>query len=341
MRALVLLLVVVVLLAGGAFAALELDVIDGSDDGDAPIPLPPPVTKAAPERSVPDVRLAALPNGPLIGLADNRPETILDPRFQQSGIKRVRVLVPYDDVARRGVRIRYLDAWFETAKGQGIEPLVSFYRSYRSKHLLPSVREYRRNFRLFRKRYPWVRYFSTWDEANFSDAQPTGKDPVRTARFYRVARDECSRDRCTVITADFRPDGTPESAEWLRQFKRHMGPGPHIWGLVGHPDVTRLSTEHTDEYLRSTRGPVWITEVGAVHFFGRGIRPSIPRQTRRMRFLMSEYAAVSPRIERMYVYHWRAAQGDTLWDSGLLSVDGRPRPAYGIFFEALGRPAPT
>jgi len=42
----------------------------------------------------------------------------------------------------------------------------------------------------------------------------------------------------------------------------------------------------------------------------------------------------------MYVYHWRAARGDSLFDSALLSVDGERRPAYFAFFEALGRPAP-
>jgi hypothetical protein len=299
------------------------------------------VRTVAPERAVPDVRIADLPEGPLIGLADNRPETIVDPRFKQSGIKRVRVLVPFDDMERGGIRVRYLDSWFDTAKGHGIEPLVSFYRSYRSKHLLPSVRTYRHNFRLFRERYPWVRYFSTWDEANFAAAQPTGNQPIRTAQLYRAAREECSHGRCSVIAAGFRPDGTEHSARWLRDFKRHMGPGPHVWGLVGHVDVNRFTTAFTEEFLRRTRGPVWVTEVGAVHFFGRGLRPSIPRQTRAMRHLITEYARVSSRIERLYVYHWRAAPGDDLWDSGLLSAEGEPRPAYRIFFEALGKPPPV
>jgi hypothetical protein len=58
-----------------------------------------------------------------------------------------------------------------------------------------------------------------------------------------------------------------------------------------------------------------------------------------MRYLMTSFVRVSPRFERMYVYHWRAAPGDQLWDSALLSVDGQPRPAYQIFFDALGKPA--
>ena len=289
---------------------------------------------------MPDTRLAARPRGPLIGLSDNRPETILDPRFRATGIRRIRVLVPYDDVARGGARLAVQDRWFRTARANGIEPLVAFYRSYRSKKLLPSVAQYRRHFRLFRDRYPWVRLFSTWNEANFPAAQPTGNYPLRTAQFYRVARQECSGGRCTVLAMDFRADGSEHATRWLRAFKRHIGRGPHIWGLVSHPDVNRLSTRRTRQFLRATRGEVWATEVGAVNFFGRGFRPSIRRQTRAMRYMMYRYPSVSRRLRRMYVYHWRAARGDRLWDSALLSASGKRRPSYYIFFRALGRRAP-
>ena len=85
---------------------------------------------------------------------------------------------------------------------------------------------------------------------------------------------------------------------------------------------------------------MWATEIGAVNFFGRGFRPSIKRQTKAMRYMMTRYPRVSRRLQRMYVYHWRAAKGNKLWDSGLLSVSGKRRPAYFTFFRALGRRAP-
>lgn len=319
-----------------AVAALIVVVLVDSDGGDQEESKPPPVRS-----SVADTRLAALHGGgPLIGLADNRPETLVDPRFRASGIKRVRVLVPYDDIARGGERREFHDGWFKLARATGIEPLVSFYRSYRSNDLLPSVEEFRRDFRLFRTRYPWVRLFSTWNEANFTGVQPTARDPERTARFYRVLRDECSRGRCTVLAADFLANGRADSARWLREFKRHIGPGPHRWGLVAHPDVNRLSSARTRWFLSQVDGPVWVNEVGALLFFGRGFPPSITRQTAAMKYLLDRYPRVSDRIERMYVYHWRAAPGNLLFDSALLNVDGTPRPAYYEFFRALGRQAP-
>lgn len=284
--------------------------------------------------------LSGFRGGPIIGLSDNRPETMTDRRFRASGIKRVRVIVPYDDVARGGSRRRAQDAWFHTARANGIEPLVSFYRSYRSRKLLPTPAQYQYHFRRFRQRYPWVRHFSTWNEANFPAAQPTGWNPGRTAHFYKLARRECSGGRCTVLTSDFRADGSAHSAWWLRVFKRHLGRGPHRWGLVSHPDVNRLSTARTRWFLQNTRGSVWITEIGAVNFFGRGFRPNLARQTIAMRFMMSRYPRVSRRIDRMYVYHWRAARRDRLWDSALLSAGGKRRPAYFVFFRAIGKRAP-
>lgn len=297
-----------------------------------------PATAEAQAASAPTTRTATLRGGAIVGMSDNRPETITDWRFQASGIKRMRVLVPFDDVAGGVVRRQVQDAWFNTARAHGIEPLVSFYRSYRSKTLLPTPEQYRYHFRLFRQRYPWVRDFSTWNEANFPDAQPTGNDPRRTAQFYRIAREECPG--CNVLTVDFRADGSRHSAWWLRSFKKHIGPGPHRWGLVSHPDVNRLSTARTRWFLKHTRGSVWITEIGAVNYFGRGFRPNIRRQTKAMRFMMTRYPRVSRRIDRMYVYHWRAAWNDRLWDSALLSANGQRRPAYFIFFRALRMRAP-
>jgi hypothetical protein len=275
---------------------------------------------------------------PKIAFSDNNTRTLLDKRFQATGIKQVRRNVPYDEVTNGGRRLAHLDQWFAFARAQGIEPLVSFYRSHKGKKRLPTVAGYRKYFRAFRERYPWVKYYSTFNEANFPDAQPTGNFPKRTAQFYKVARKECAGGKCTVLTNDFRADGSAHSRWWLKIFKRHMGRGPHTWGLVAHPDINRSSTTRTRAFLRSVRGNVWAVEVGAVNYFGR-LRPNIKRQTKSMRFMMSRFRRVSPRIKRMYVYHWRAAKR-SIWDSGLLSASGKRRPAYFIFFRALRKRAP-
>ena len=91
---------------------------------------------------------------PAVALSDNTVTTLNDSRFHATGIKRVRKLVPYDDVVRGGRRLAALDHWFNTARERGIEPLVSFYRSYRGKKRIPTVAGYRKYFRAFRSATP-------------------------------------------------------------------------------------------------------------------------------------------------------------------------------------------
>ena len=270
--------------------------------------------------------------GPLIGLADNVAANITDPRFRRSGIRRVRVAVPFDDVALGGARRAYQDGWFKAARQVGVEPLVSFYRSTRGTGILPSEAQFRRHVRRFRARYPWVRHFSTWNEANFR-AQPTGRDPARTAAFYRILRDECSGGRCTVITCDFRPDGTVQSARWLETFKRGIGGGRHIWGLAPYVDVNRRSTELTRDFLARTSGPA----VGQ-----RGRRAQLLRQGRPAQPQAAGAGDVVPG-GRLSAACRRGSSGPTsttrraarrqldLFDSGPLDTDVCPRPAYHRF----------
>ena len=95
-----------------------------------------------------DVRLGSFGGrGPLIGLADNRPETLTDRRFARTGIKHVRVAVPFDDVALGGRRRAVQDAFFANARQTGVKPLVTFYRSSRGIRILPSEAQFRRHVR--------------------------------------------------------------------------------------------------------------------------------------------------------------------------------------------------
>ncbi len=298
-----------------------------------------PACLAAP-RTCPDTRITKFRSGPLIGLADNQPQTLADRRFQKSGIKRMRVLVPFDALANGGSRRRSSTRGSTPRSSRASSRSSSFYRSDRGNRRIPTSRATGATSACFRLRYPWVKLFSTWNEANFADAQPTGGTPSGPLSSTGPCARSARSGRCTVLAADFRSDGSKKSAKWLKTFKRHMGGGPHRWGLVSHPDITRQSTRQTRWFLSNTRGPVWATEAGAVNFFGRGVKPSISRQTKSMRFLMGKYPRVSRRLQRMYIYHWRAARGNRLWDSGLQSVSGKRRPAYYVFFRAIGKRAP-
>jgi len=41
-------------------------------------------------------------------------------------------------------------------------------------------------------------------------------------------------------------------------------------------------------------------------------------------------ARLSPRVRRVYFYHWTAPDPKATWDSALTDRRGRPRPAYAV-----------
>lgn len=288
---------------------------------------------------------------PAIGIADQTVETLNDPRFKKSGLKRYRIAVSYDQIRKGGRLLRRQDAFFREAKAQRLDVLVSFYRTSALKNpksaarLLPTVAQFRKDFRAFRKRYPQIKKFSTWNEINFKIAQPTGRNPKRAGQFYKMLRKECRGGKCSVLTGDFRPDGSKADVRWQKIFLKEIGRGPHQWGLIPYLDTNRFQTKFTKRFLKDTkRGNVHVTEVGPINVFPfGGFRRNLDRQDRAMRYALVNFPRVSRRIKSMYIYHWQqpGGQPSNAFDSALIGPDGKPRKAYFTFFRYLKRKAPT
>jgi hypothetical protein len=266
-----------------------------------------------------------------VGIAEPSPDIFEDPRFLDTGIRHARVLVPYDVVRAGGWPLAVADLWLQRARRDGVEPFVSFGHamSERRRMRLPSVREYAARVREFRARYPWVREFSTWNEANLGSTQPTGRHPRRTATFYRALKKQC-RD-CTVVAVELLLTSNWRMWRWLRAFRERAGRGRLIFGLHNYPDVTRLRTRATRLFVRRVRNAdIWITETGGI-VRHRGFRHNERRAARAVRHAFRLTSSL-PRIERLYLYNWRD-DGNPRWDSGLIARDGTERRAY---WELLG-----
>ena len=100
-----------------------------------------------------------------VGIAEQQPNFFIQPLFQRTRIRHARLLVGWNAMYTKWQR-EQADTWLAAARAAGVTPLVSFGRSRTRRSDLPTTARYLRAFRAFRERYPWVRTFATWNEAN-------------------------------------------------------------------------------------------------------------------------------------------------------------------------------
>ena len=138
---------------------------------------------------------------PAIGIGEQKLGMFADPNWQRLGLRDVRYVAPWDalhDPRQRAL----LDAWIAAARGAGARVLLGFAHSLRSEALarrLPTPRRFEREFVRFRARYPDVRDWIVWNEANHPFSL-TADRPRRAARYFDAVARNCAR--CRVVAAD-------------------------------------------------------------------------------------------------------------------------------------------
>src|SRR4051794_27463269 len=280
-----------------------------------------------------------------VGIGESRAAVFVDPWFTQLGLKRARLLVPWN-AALVPADAEDVDAWLAAARGAGVEPFVHFTAATGSKCpadpcYLPSVPEYAAAFEAFHARWPSVRVFGVWNEANHQ-SQPTADNPARAAAFYRAVRGRCSG--CQIVAADVLE--IDNMVTWTRRFQARAG-HVHIWGLHNYLDANpRLGqppSGGTAEFLSITSGYVWLTETGGIVMALPSGRPFDEERAAvgvRRAFELAERHR--ERIQRLYVWNWFPARApNARWDTGLVRGDGSPRPGYFAFADALRSPSFT
>jgi hypothetical protein len=269
-----------------------------------------------------------------IGLSDQKIGMWQDPRFEQLGIKQVRLLMSYDSVLT-GDFSRY-DAWMNAAAIRGADVLLTIQHHSRHPERLPSFSQYRRTVRILHKRYPWVTAMSAWNEANHH-TQPTWNRPKRAAQYYNIMRQECGG--CQIVAADVL-DGS-NMLSWLRTFKRYAK-SPRIWGLHSYGDANHFrpySYSSTRQLLRAVKGEVWLTEAGGIVRFGSRYRGGKRGEAHAASAVKRTFdiARSSSRIKRVYLYHWDADPKFVTWDSAFVAANGRARPALEVLRNEINR----
>jgi len=272
--------------------------------------------------------VASAAHAAVVGLADQQPESFADPRARALGLRHARLTVPWDAATSEPQAVA---TWLAAVRAAGMAPHIAF------EHLAtdrcpgqpcttPAAEQYGAAIRRFVARFPQVRTYTTWNEANHA-SQPVADDPEAVAAYYDALRAACPG--CTIVAGDVLDSGSYQ--RWLQRFLRASTTTPRLWGLHDYGDVTYGRTTGVDTVLATVPGRLWIEETGGLV----AIRNAAGRQTLAVdeaaaaRAIDRAFAiaAANPRLARMYVYQWKANAGDR-FDAGLVRPDGTARPSY-------------
>jgi hypothetical protein len=270
-----------------------------------------------------------------IGIGDQKTEMFSDTRFRDLGIRLARVTVPWDALNTDWQRAE-LDDWLARAHAAHVDPLVTFTHSRipGERRVLPTNGQFAYYFALFRRRYPWIKTYAAWNEANHC-GEPTCKRVDRVVAYYKVMRRLCPS--CKVLAAELLD--FPNMTKWVREFRRRAQVDPKYWGLHNYRDANRLQTTNTRLLLKATRGRIWLTETGGIvarrNKSAVGFEESPEHAAVATRWVFDRLVPLSSRVERVYLYHWNASSLYDTWDSALVGPDGRSRPAMRVLQRVL------
>ena len=294
--------------------------------------------------------LAALPAAPAaaklqIGISEQSPNMFTNKYFKPLKIHYARIVVPWNIMQRHDYWPRYFRAWLAGAKRMHVQPHVAFNiidvkPKYFGKG--PTVKQYAKMVKAFHKKYPQVTSFAPWNEENHQ-FQPTAtvkhnnRGPKLAAAYYKALRRACPR--CQILAADLL--GSSNMHSWIKRFQRYYH-GKATWGIHNYQDGNKPKAfKKTWTYLmtRYVKGKIWSTEAGGIVGFktvsGRVAYKYNPKRALRAQkriFKLVTDRRVRSRYQRIYIYNWTgswtAKKRTNRWDSGLMSVSGKPRPTY-------------
>ena len=265
---------------------------------------------------------------PVIGIADQKSDMFTDARFQQLGVRTVRVAIAWDAMKTKW-QVDEADRYLALARAAGVNPLVTWAPSRLAgkRTKWPTAAQFVTQFKKFRVRYPWIKTFSTWNEANYNGFGPWDK-PELAAKWWLALRKACTT--CTILGADVLD--YPNMVSWVRRFlKQTKGLQPKYWGLHNYVSINRAQTYPITDLLRTVKGKVWITETGGLVAKRNNSKTKLPQGKAHaanvVKMLLTKVAKMA-RIQRIYLYQWNSSSNVDSWDSALVGSDGKVRPAY-------------
>jgi hypothetical protein len=268
---------------------------------------------------------------PIVGFGEQNPAIFSDLRWidmKKNERHYIRYVMPWDALKYKHNRA-VTDLWMDAAEYRKANVLLSFGYSVkkRRQHKMPTAKQYKAQIKAVRKRYPFIKTFQTWNEAN-QGLQPTFRKPKATAKLYDTLVKTCKG--CTVTSPSLLLAADMKAVNWARTFDRAAKKKVKIWAVHNHIDVNRNIKTGTKTFLRYTRGQVWFTETGAIwnRWIGRRKIKQYNHKTavRAIRNIFKIQKLNKRRIKRIYVYNWYGTKAKRpRWDSGLVNASGTER----------------
>ena len=276
----------------------------------------------------------------LVVVGDSGGAMFFNAWFRRLPIKIARYLAPWNAaVTRNKTQLNWAKVWVSQAQQARVEPMISFQAPGGSAgNHIPSVKEYTTAVKAFIKALPQVKVYTPWNEPEFI-YRSLSKNPALAAAYFNTMVSACRG--CTIVAGDFYRPANQGLGSWIAAYKRGLRSKPKAWALHPYNDVRGHNTKQISTLERYVGGAqIWLDEISGVLRRGHWPYPnqSAAAANRDERFLFSLPKRFHS-ITRIYHYQWQA-DPKVPWDSGLLGPNGKPRPAYYTFANAVNGKLP-
>jgi len=287
-----------------------------------------------------------------VGIGDQSPTMFANPNYQALNLQITRYFIEWNAI-NDPTELEKADDFVAAAAAGNVKVLmhISTADIKGSTPKLPTVRAYRQKVGALIKRYKprGVTDWGAWNEVNHK-TQPTAKSPRSAALFFGQMRKLCTG--CTIVALDVLDQAGVES--YIKSFFKFAGADGsrvRVVGIHNYSEVNRRIGDlqrYSDRYPGTLRiikavqksnktAKFWYTETGGLTKQGNAFPCSDSRAANRTQYMFTLAKRYQRYIQRMYSYNWTpsAVCDESVFDGGLVNVDGTLRPAYAVFKKNL------
>jgi hypothetical protein len=266
-----------------------------------------------------------------VGVSDNGSYIFQTPLFLRLHVSTARLIVSWNvAVERNKTELNSTRKWIHYAQVDHVTPMISFAGNG---NYVPSVAVYTSAVKAFMHTFPSVKTYTPWNEPDWIYRPALANNPSLAAGYFNTLAFWCHR--CTIVAGDVYRPTNQNLAGWVRSYARALHARPAAWALHPYDDIRSHTTSQIRAVESVTSGPIWLTEISGVlrrgHWGFPNQGPNGANNDERFLFSLPKR---DHRIQRIYHYQFQATAAAP-WDSALLGPQGKARPAYWTFANAL------